>query len=74
MSNVNVPELFAAARGNMRVVLAVIFALFIICFVAIIIEEMFLGGRRLRKALKIAREREIANSSISDPNGASLRQ
>ena len=41
----------------MRIILGIIFALFIICFVAIIIEEMFLGGRRRRKAVKAARER-----------------
>jgi len=33
-------------------ILGVIFALFMICFVAIVIEELFLGGRRLRKARK----------------------
>lgn len=33
-------------------ILGVIFALFMICFVAIVIEELFLGGRRLRKAKK----------------------
>lgn len=33
-------------------ILGVIFALFIVCFVAIIIEEVFLGGRRLRLAKK----------------------
>jgi hypothetical protein len=41
---------------KMHVVLGVIFILFIICFIAIIVEETFLGGRRRRKALKIARE------------------
>lgn len=33
-------------------ILGIIFALFIICFVAITIEELFLGGRRLRLAKK----------------------
>lgn len=33
-------------------ILGVIFALFIVCFVAIVIEELFIGGRRLRKAKK----------------------
>ena len=65
------PELFAAARGNMRVALGIIFVLFIVCFVAIVIEETFLGGRRRRKATKAAREREMAllNSgpSTEDP-------
>ena len=39
----------------MHVVLGIIFALFIICFVAIVIEETCLGGRRRRKAEKNAR-------------------
>jgi hypothetical protein len=43
--------------ASIRVALGIIFALFIICFVAIIVEETFLGGRRRRKALKMARER-----------------
>ena len=43
--------------GGMRVAVGIIFALFIVCFVAIIVEETFLGGRRRRKALKMARER-----------------
>ncbi len=34
---------------------AVIFALFIICFIAIIIEETFLGGRRRRNLERQAR-------------------
>ena len=52
---------------SMRVVLGVIFALFIICFVAIIVEETFLGGRRRRKALKSARERALADSATTGP-------
>lgn len=44
---------------RMRTVLGVIFILFLICFVAIVIEETFLGGRRRRKAMKIARERQL---------------
>lgn len=51
----------------MRVALGIIFALFIVCFVAIIVEETFLGGRRRRKAVKAAREREMANSATEDP-------
>jgi hypothetical protein len=42
---------------KMHVGLGIIFILFVICFVAIVIEETFLGGRRRRKAVKIARER-----------------
>lgn len=41
----------------MRVTLGIIFALFLLCFVAIIVEETFLGGRRRRKAVKNARAR-----------------
>lgn len=59
MREFNAPELFAAARGNMRVALGIIFALFIVCFVVIVVEETFLGGRRRRKAQKIARERAV---------------
>lgn len=33
-------------------ILGIIFALFIVLFIAIIIEEVFLGGRRLRRARK----------------------
>ena len=33
----------------MQKVIAVIFALFVVCFVAIVIEESFLGGRRRRQ-------------------------
>ena len=43
--------------ASIRVAFGIIFALFIVCFVAIIIEETFLGGRRRRKAQKIASER-----------------
>jgi hypothetical protein len=42
---------------KMHVGLAVLFILFIICFIAIVVEETFLGGRRRRKAVRIARER-----------------
>jgi len=41
----------------MHIGLGVLFILFIICFIAIVVEETFLGGRRRRKAVKIARER-----------------
>ncbi|MBW4056422.1 MAG: hypothetical protein HIU83_13670 [Proteobacteria bacterium] len=44
-------------EGYMRIILGSIFSLFIICFVAIVIEETLLGGRRRRKALKSAQER-----------------
>lgn len=57
--------------ASMRVALGIIFALFIICFIAVIIEEMFLGGRQRRKAIKNARklalEGEAVNISTADP-------
>lgn len=36
--------------------IAVIFSLFVICFIAIVIEETFLGGRRRRKLERKVRE------------------
>jgi len=55
---------------KMRIVLGIIFILFIVCFIAIVVEETFLGGRRRRKALKVARERQLPdegpNSATSD--------
>lgn len=41
-------------------ILGIIFALFIVCFVAIVIEEVFLGGRRLRLAKKAYLEQKNA--------------
>lgn len=41
----------------MRYALAIIFGLFLVLFAAIVVEEVFLGGRRLRKAKKAAMER-----------------
>ena len=40
--------------------IGVIFALFCLCFVAIIMEELFFGGRKLRRAKKLAREKADA--------------
>lgn len=40
-----------------EIILGAIFALFIICFLAIVIEEVFLGGRRRRRAQKAFMER-----------------
>jgi hypothetical protein len=42
--------------NKMHVGLGIIFILFILCFIAIVIEETFLGGRQRRKALKKVRE------------------
>lgn len=39
-------------------IIAVIFLLFVVCFIAIIIEETFLGGRRRRRLERQARERQ----------------
>lgn len=44
-------------------IIAVIFALFIICFIAIVIEESFLGGRRRRRLERQARSRAGMNRS-----------
>lgn len=57
--------------ASFRIVLGVIFALFLVCFAAIVVEETFLGGRRRRKALKDARGREMGeeapNATTADP-------
>lgn len=37
--------------------IAVIFILFCVCFIAIVIEETFLGGRRRRKLERELRQR-----------------
>lgn len=50
----------------MRVAFGIIFALFVLCFVAIVVEETFLGGRRRRKAIKIARERALEGQIAKD--------
>lgn len=36
----------------MQFIIGIIFALFALCFLAIIVEECFLGGRRRRRAQK----------------------
>jgi hypothetical protein len=38
-------------------IIGIIFLLFVICFVAIVIEETFLGGRRRRRLEQLARAR-----------------
>lgn len=43
--------------------IGIIFGLFIVLFVAIVIEEVFLGGKRRRKAEKEARERINATNA-----------
>lgn len=44
-------------------ILGIIFALFVICFLAIVIEEVFLGGRRLRRAKKAYLEQKKAEGN-----------
>jgi hypothetical protein len=41
----------------MRVAIGILFGLFMVCFLAIVVEELFLGGRRRRKAEKSVKER-----------------
>lgn len=53
-------EKLFAELGLMRIGFGIIFSLFLLLFVAIIIEEVFLGGRRRRKAEKQARLRQDA--------------
>jgi hypothetical protein len=43
--------------------IGIIFGLFVVLFVAIIIEEVFLGGKRRRQAEKNARERIDATNA-----------
>lgn len=45
----------------MRTAIGIIFGLFIICFVAIVIEELFIGGRKRRLAEKRAKEKVDAD-------------
>jgi hypothetical protein len=46
-----------AGLGLMRMGFGIVFGLFILLFVAVIVEEVFLGGRRRRQAEKQARLR-----------------
>lgn len=48
-------EKLFAELGLMRMGFGIIFSLFILLFVAVIVEELFLGGRRRRRAEKQAR-------------------
>lgn len=45
-------------------ILAVIFALFIVLFIAIVVEESFLGGRRRRQLERKAREARRAAQAV----------
>jgi len=46
-----------------RTAIGIIFGLFIICFVVIVIEELFVGGRKRRMAEKIAKEKNNATDT-----------
>jgi len=47
-----------ADLGLMRMGFGILFALFLLLFVAVIVEEVFLGGRRRRQAERQARLRQ----------------
>lgn len=49
-----------AELGLIRMGFGIIFGLFLLLFVAVIIEEVFLGGRKRRQAEKQARLRQDA--------------
>ncbi len=51
-------EKMFAGLGLVRMGFGIIFALFLLLFVAVIVEEVFLGGRRRRQAQKQARLRQ----------------
>jgi len=53
-------EKLFADLGLMRMGFGILFALFLLLFVAVIVEEVFLGGRRRRQAEKKARLRQDA--------------
>lgn len=53
--------------ASFRVALGVIFALFLVCFVVIFVEETFLGGRRRRRAEKAARIRAQQENATESP-------
>jgi hypothetical protein len=50
-------EKLFAELGLMRMGFGIVFGLFLLLFVAVIVEELFLGGRRRRRAEKQARLR-----------------
>jgi hypothetical protein len=53
-------EKMFAGLGLMRMGFGIVFGLFLLLFVAVIIEEVFLGGRKRRQAEKQARLRQAA--------------
>jgi hypothetical protein len=59
-------EKMFAELGLIRMGFGIIFGLFILLFVAVIIEEVFLGGRKRRQAEKQARLRQDAATRSED--------
>jgi hypothetical protein len=51
-------EKLFAGLGLLRMGFGVVFGLFLLLFVAVIVEELFLGGRRRRQAEKQSRIRQ----------------
>lgn len=51
-------------HGMREKALGIIFFLFMVCFLAIIVEETFLGGKRKRRLLREAREKQ---NSVTKP-------
>ena len=47
----------------MRTAIGIIFGLFIVCFAAIVVEELFIGGRRRRRAEKLLEEMRDADNT-----------
>lgn len=47
----------------MRTAIGIIFGLFLLCFAAIVVEEIFLGGKRRRRAEKISKESSHADNT-----------
>ena len=59
-------EKLFAELGLIRMGFGIIFGLFLLLFVAVIIEEVFLGGRKRRQAEKEARLRQDAAARSED--------
>lgn len=58
-----IPQEYLNVRS---VLLGGVLALFILCFLAIVIEEVFLGGRRRRQAVKACRARQQNSGKITE--------
>jgi len=57
------PWLILFGDIDVQKAIAIIWLLFLVCFVAIVIEETFLGGRKRRRLEKAAKERRLAGNS-----------